>query len=182
MRILIIILAFFATSCATQRRCAERFPVKVEKKDSIVYKEKYIKIPPPIMPKRPNAIMAKKDTVVVYDTVDCPNENKKGTSKSGNLTVGWEIKNNKLKILANNLSDTIQAQKMLIDSLNVKVVDTEKYSSVVKVVSVENQSLKKDVKYQKRIIWLLLLVIFILGFGHVARSYNSMRKTFKFLP
>lgn len=182
MRIEIIIAALFMASCATQKRCAYKFPVKESKRDSIVYKIKYVNVPTPTMPKKPNAILAKKDTVVVRDTVNCPNENKKGTSTSGNMKVDWEIKNNRLKILANNLSDTVEAQRLLIDSLKVEVAESEHYTTIVKVVTVENQSLKKDVKYLKKMLWLWVVISLILGFGHIARSYNKLRERFKFWP
>ncbi len=178
MRTLIIIAALFMASCATQNRCASKFPVKESRVDSIIYKERIIKVPSPVKPK----VIIRKDSILIRDTVNCPNEDKKGSSVKGNTRVDWSIKNNRLIVESNNLSDTVEAQRLLIDSLKVEVAESEHYTTIVKVVTVENQSLKKDVKYLKKMLWLWVVISLILGFGHIARSYNKLRERFKFLP
>lgn len=156
----------------------DKFPVKESRTDSIVYKERIVKVPSPIKPK----VIIRKDSVYITDTVNCPDENKEGTAADGNLILKYKIQNNRLKVTANNQSDTIEALRLAKDSLSFKVTDLEKYSTTVKVVTVENQSLKKDVKYLKKMLWLWVVIALILGFGHIARSYNQLRERFKFLP
>lgn len=178
MRIAIIIAALFMASCATQKRCMDRFPVKESRTDSIVYKERIVKVPSPARPK----VIIKKDSVYITDTVNCPDENKEGTSVNGNLILKYKIQNNRLKVTANNQSDTIDALRLANDSLSFKVTDLEKYSNTIKVVTVENESLKKDVKYLKKLNILLILFSILLVIGHLARSYNRLKAKFPFLP
>ena len=133
-----------------------------------VFKDRVVKVPSPVKPR----VIIKKDTVQLTDTVDCPNENKEGMAVSGNLIAKYRIKNNRLEIVANNLSDTVEAQRLVIDSLEVKVQD---YTRTINTLKTEQLTKKCPNPYS---LWLLVVVLII---GHLGRSFLSLKKLVKWL-
>lgn len=153
---IIIAIAFLTTSCVTQKRCMTKFPV--EKKTEVIIKDTIIYVPV-------QELIIEKDTVSIVDTIPCLITTSK-ESKGKRSQVKYSLDKGVLKIKCE--CDSIKIER---DSLAVRLQRAE-----IKISSFQEIKPKCRKPYE---LWLL---VFVLGIGHIARSYNRIKKRFKFLP
>lgn len=124
MKYLFFLLSLFLfTSCVTKKTCQQKFPPQIITKDSLVIKDTtiYVDIP----------IVIPGDSILLIDTIPCPINYEKEVIED-NKTISVKIKDGKLtaKCSTDSLVKVIQ-------DLEVKVQNKEKYSSNTELVPVE---------------------------------------------
>lgn len=139
--ILILLLA----SCVTQKRCFQKFPPQIITKDSIVLKDTTIYVPV--------KYTVPGDSVIIKDSIPCPDVQYKKEIKSGSgrTRVEIEISRGKLKV-----DCKVDSLNNVIDSLAVKLKTMESYKSEVKIV--EKPVIRKVVPLW---CWILLGVVIL---------------------
>lgn len=108
------LMLFLAIGCCTNKQLPSP---RVEIKDSIVYKDKEVKVyvPPVIIPG---------DSVTLHDTIPCPDitYTRKATSTTGKTTVSVSISKGQLEVICK--ADSI---KKLLDSARAVIKEKESY-------------------------------------------------------
>lgn len=117
----IIGLIIYLSSCATQKRCYQRFPPQIITKDSVVIKDTTIY--------RDVAVQVPGDSVTIHDTINCPGLNYEKEVQSGHMKAKVSIHDNQLKVDCK--SDSFQ---LVIKDLKIKIATLEKFHSEVKIV------------------------------------------------
>lgn len=142
-KLIILFLSLLAfTSCITKKACDQKFPPQIITKDSIVIKDTTIYVDVPVI--------IPGDSIVLVDTLPCPiNYEKEVVEDSKKISV--KIKDGVM--IAKCSTDSLLK---VIQDLEVKIQNKEKYSSTVEVVPVE------VVKYKTPMWCWWLLSIFIL--------------------
>lgn len=123
--LIILLLATFATSCVTQKKCNRKFPPEITITDStyIATKIEY----------RDTTIYTPADTVILTDTIECDELGKVNlpvrTVRSNNASVTVGIINNELSVTANCDSLEIELQKIL----EIRVTETNHIHKEIQV-------------------------------------------------
>ena len=151
--LLLVVVALFATSCVTQKKCNTKFPPQIVTitKDSIVTRDSVVYKPLEI------PVYIKGDTVTKTDTLY--RDIKTGLINSKPVYAETEFAKAKAQVINSKLNlELIQKDstfKVKTDSLNKEVYHwKEKYNSIL-----EKQVVTKEVKVGKFYVWSFYITI-----------------------
>lgn len=149
-------------SCATRKKCFQKFPPQIEVRDSVVVKDSTVYVD--VQVEVPG------DSVTIYDTIPCPDVNYSFTKKSesGRTTATVKINNGRITVECK-----IDSLKAVIDSQAVKIKTIERHRSETKVVQAP-----PVIKYRAPWWSWALLILFIGLFGlWLYRPVSTIIKT-----
>jgi len=154
--VILAVVALFATSCVTQKKCNNKFPPQTITitKDSIVTKDSVVYKPLEVL------VYIKGDTITKHDTVYV--DKKTGLVNSKPIYVETEFAKAKAQVINSKLNlELIQKDstfKVKTDSLLKEIYHwKEKYNSVV-----SNRVVTKEIKVGKFYVWSFYLTILAL--------------------
>jgi hypothetical protein len=150
MKIILGFLLLLIASCATQKRCFEKFPPQVITKDSIILKDTTIYVK--------QRIFIPGDSVLISDTIPCPDVeyHKEAKSTLGKTTAKVDISKGRLTV-----DCKVDSLNKIIDSLKVQLQTKEAYHKEVQVVEKPVEKTPLWVWYTFGVIGLMLILFLI---------------------
>lgn len=146
--ILILTVLIFG-SCATQKRCTDKFPCTQESKRDSIYIEKIVKVPVPV----------KGDSILIEVPIDCPDQ-EVIISETGKLKQIISILNGKLKSQTNIKADTVY-------------IPVKEITTVVKEVKVPTP-VKFIPKFYKILLFFNIALVVLIGlYLYLRRKFFS---------
>ena len=161
--IVLFAILILMASCATQRRCAQRFPPQVVAQDSTSLEK--------IIEYKDTIITTPGDSVFLHDTLPCPGVNytKEVKSKSGRTTATATIRNNHLSVDCR--TDSLE---LVINSLRREYNNsTRNITKTITVANPADAALKAENKrLRNRYNWLIIVIVLVVSLRIYFRLKN----------